>query len=410
MVGLLWVVCFFNYADRQAIFSVFPLLKSELQLTDLQLGFVGSSFMWVYALSAPLAGLVADRFSRKSLILGGFLFWSAITVATAYATQYSHLILFRALEGLGEAFYFPASLSLMSDYHQAGTRSRALAIHQSSVYAGTIAGGTLAGYWGQVHGWRYGFSMFGYAGLFIGVALLFLIKEPRRTEAPQGGATKPIQGIALGLREIFSVPMALVLAIVFIGANFVASIFLTWMPTYLFRTFGMTLSVAGFSSTVFLQVASITGVIVGGVLADRMILTSRGGRMKVQTIGLLCAAPFLVLAGWTLSIPVLILSLTVFGFCKGLYDANLWASLYDVVRPDRRATACGVMNSLGWLGGGLAPVAIAKGAEFWGMGACLSATGLLYLLLGLVLAYCIRRYMSAPQMEPHSNVITANHA
>lgn len=104
---MLWFVCLFNYADRQAIFSVFPLLKSEMQLTDVQLGYVGSSFMWVYALSAPLAGVVGDRFRRKTVILTGLIFWSAITVATALSREYWHLLLFRALEGWGKPSTFP---------------------------------------------------------------------------------------------------------------------------------------------------------------------------------------------------------------------------------------------------------------------------------------------------------------
>src|SRR5262245_16985885 len=154
---MLWFVCFFNYADRQAIFSVFELLKSEMNLTDVQLGIVGASFMWVYAAIGPIAGLIGDRISRKAMIIGGLLFWSAITIATALSTSYWHLVLFRAMEGFGEAFYFPASMSLLSDYHDSSTRSRAMAIHQSSVYAGTIAGGSVAGVMAQYYGWRSSF-------------------------------------------------------------------------------------------------------------------------------------------------------------------------------------------------------------------------------------------------------------
>src|SRR5215813_15388641 len=131
VVAMLWFVCFFNYADRQAIFSVFELLKSEMQLNDVQLGIVGASFMWVYAGIGPIAGMVGDRINRKTLIVAGLVFWSLITISTALSTQYSHLVLFRALEGFGEAFYFPASMSLLSDYHGPATRSRAMSIHQS---------------------------------------------------------------------------------------------------------------------------------------------------------------------------------------------------------------------------------------------------------------------------------------
>src|SRR5580765_857635 len=102
VVCLLWLVCFFNYADRQAIYSVFPLLKSEMGLTDVQLGVVGASFMWVYAAAAPLAGIAGDRFARRTIIVSGLIFWSLVTLATAVSTQYSHLVAWRALEGLGE--------------------------------------------------------------------------------------------------------------------------------------------------------------------------------------------------------------------------------------------------------------------------------------------------------------------
>jgi MFS family permease len=134
---MLWSVCVFNYADRQAIFSVFSRLQAEMGLSDVRLGVVGEAFMWVYAAALPLAGAGADRANRKALILGGLLFWSAVTLATGWATEYWHLVLFRALEGLGEAFYYPASMSLLSDYHGPAARSRAMGLHQSSVNVGT---------------------------------------------------------------------------------------------------------------------------------------------------------------------------------------------------------------------------------------------------------------------------------
>ncbi len=386
---MLWFVCLFNYADRQAIFSVFPLLKSEFGLRDVELGYIGSSFMWVYAVSAPFAGMVADRFSRKTIILAGLLFWSAITIATALATSYSQLVAFRALEGLGEAFYFPASMSMLSAYHGRETRSRAMSWHQSSVYAGTVAGGALAGWLAERYGWRFGFYVFGSSGMLLGVALIWLLAEPveRREVQP---ARFQLSG---AVRSIFANPMAPVLMIVFIGANFVAMIFLTWLPSYLNRAFHMSLSMAGWNSTAYLQIASVLGVLAGGWLADRLVLRYRGGRMITQAAGLFLGAPFLFLSGWTLSVPVFVLAMTGFGFFKGLYDANIWASLHDVVPPERRATAVGVMNSLGWLGGGVAPVAIAAASAHYGMGACLSATSLLYAVFGLLLSFGIFRYM-----------------
>ena len=140
---MLWFVCFFNYTDRQAIFSVFPRLKEEFGFDKVQLGLIGSAFMWVYAAGAPLAGFLGDRFRRKDLILGGCIFWSFITITTGWCSKLWHFVTVRAVEGLGETFYFPATTSLLSDYHGGRTRSRALGFHNSSVYVGTIAGGWL---------------------------------------------------------------------------------------------------------------------------------------------------------------------------------------------------------------------------------------------------------------------------
>ena len=389
VVALLWFVCFFNYADRQAIYSVFPLLKAEMGLTDVQLGIVGASFMWVYAAAAPLAGIVGDRFPRKTVIIAGLIFWSAVTVATALSTRYSHLVICRALEGLGEAFYFPASMSMLSDYHGRDTRSRAMAIHQSSVYAGTIAGGTAAGVMGQAMGWRSSFYLFGMLGMILGVALIFWLREPARSE-PAAPESSPVAGVATVLKT----PMVLILLAVFVGANFVAAIVLTWMPSFLTRKFGMSLAAAGFSSTFYLQIASVLGVISGGVLADRLARRRPGGRMMTQAIGLLAGVPFIFITGWTLSVPVLVLALAGFGYFKGLYDANIWASLHDVVPARLRATAVGVMNAFGWVGAGFAPIAIAVASERYGMGAAISASSIVYLLVGSLLLLGTARLMS----------------
>lgn len=398
---MLWFVCFFNYADRQAIFSVFELLKSEMNLTDVQLGIVGAAFMWVYAGFGTIAGLIGDRFKRKPLIIAGLIFWSAITIATALSTKYAHLVLFRALEGFGEAFYFPASMSLISSYHGPETRSRAMSIHQSSVYAGTIAGGSVAGVLGQYYGWRSSFYLFGSLGVLLGVILLLLLREPERESVEKianvishtkAGALPDRRSPLQTLIDLLANPMVRVLTIVFIGANFVAMIFLTWMPSFLYRKFNLSLGMAGINATVYLQVASVLGVITGGILADKLARRTVGGRMMTQAIGLALGVPFIFLAGWTISGPIIIVALAGFGYFKGLYDANIWASLHDVVKPEHRASAVGLMNSLGWIGGGVAPVAIAAASNRFGMSVCVSANSAIYLLIAVLLLFGIRRY------------------
>lgn len=380
---MLWFVCFCNYGDRQAIFSIFPLLRRDLALSDVQLGVVASSFMWMYALAGPLAGWVSDRISPRTVILGALAFWSAMTAATAICHSFAVLVVVRTLGGLGEAFYFPAAMALIAVYHGVRTRSRAMAVHQSSVYAGTIGGGTLSAFIAQDHGWRISFVFFGTAGVLLMLFLLFCLRRPPSHALASEHPTN--QNFFRGVREIMRSGKVLTLIAVFTGANFVAVVFLTWLPTFLYNKFHLSLANAGFSSTAYLQMASVTGVLLGGVLADRIAAKRRAGRQTIQAAGLLLGVPFIFLTGWTVSMTWLIVGMIGFGFFKGMYDANIWASLYDVIPPERRGVAVGTMNSLGWLGGGFAPILIGAAAQRFGLSACISATSLIYLCLAFVM-------------------------
>jgi predicted MFS family arabinose efflux permease len=262
---------------------------------------------------------------------------------------------------------------------------------------------------GQLYGWRSGFYLFGSLGVVLAFALVPLLREVRRGESEGKVQAAEDTGIPVrtALGEIFRTRMVLVLVTVFVGANFVAMIFLTWLPSFLFRKFGMSLAMAGFSGAAYFQVASVLGVLCGGMLADRWRMRHPGGRMLTQALGLLIGVPFVFLTGWTLSIPVLILAMAGFGFFKGCYDANIWASLHDVVRPRLRATALGCMNSIGWLGGGLAPVAIAAASQRFGMSACLSASSAIYLVLAFTMLWGVWRFMPRPPAPQLCNAVSA---
>jgi MFS family permease len=399
VVGMLWFVCFFNYADRQAIFAVFPLIKQQLQLTDVQLGIVGAAFMWMYALFGPLAGWLCDRLPRKALVLGGLIAWSLVTALTAVCHTYAQLVLCRALSGLGEAVYLPASMSLIGDYHSAATRSRAMSLHQSSVYVGSIAGGAISGLVGQFYGWRWSFILFGCCGLLFAVVAGKFLMEPSRGVSGQASAPlSPVNGDSNLFHEIKALlasPVVCLLILAFVGANFVAVVFLTWIPSFLYGKFHMTLSMAGLNGTMYLQFSSVVGVLCGGLLADCLAHRFTGGRMLTQAFGLFAGIPFLFFTGWAASVPAVVLGMIGFGYCKGLYDANIFASLYDVVAVKRRGIAAGMMNSLGWLGGGFAPIAIALAANKYGMGPSISGTAVVYCLSGLLMLVAAKRTISS---------------
>jgi MFS family permease len=408
VVGILWFVCFFNYADRQAIFAVFPLIKQQLVLTDVQLGVVGGAFMWVYALFGPVAGWLCDRLPRKTLVLGGLIAWSLVTMLTAVCHTYGQLVLCRALSGLGEAVYLPASMSLIGDYHGAGTRSRAMSLHQSSIYVGSIAGGVVSGLVGQFYGWRWSFILFGCCGLLFGVVVGKFLQEPVRGSSDRA-ALLPVttgEGSSLfeELKTLLLSPIVRLLILAFVGANFVAVVFLTWMPSFLYSKFHMSLSMAGLNGTMYLQLSSVAGVLCGGLLADLLARRFAGGRMLTQALGLFLGIPFLFFTGWAASVPAVVLGMIGFGYCKGIYDANIFASLYDVVAVKQRGIAAGMMNSLGWLGGGFAPIVIALAAAKYGMGASISGTAAVYLISGLLMLLAARRTILTPSKRSKASI------
>jgi MFS family permease len=400
VVFMLWWVCFFNYADRQAIFAVFPTLRAEFGFDTVELGLIGSAFMWVYAGAAPAAGFIGDRLRRKDLILGGCLFWSFVTVTTGWCSKLWHFVTVRALEGLGETFYFPASMSLVSDYHDKRTRSRALSFHQSSVYLGTILGSWVGAWFAEHVGWRFGFYLFGGLGMVLALVLYRFLREPARGEADAAAGEVPQRAapvnLSLGetLRVVFRSPAVPLLMLAFVGANFVATIFLTWTPTFLVEKFGFRLASAGLSGTVFIHLASAASVPVAGALADRLTRRFAGGRMLVQAAGLLAGAAFVVLVGRTADTATLILAMTAFGACKGFYDSGIFASLFDAIEPRARGTAAGLMNTVGWGGGALGPLFVGWASKYGGkptevenMSDAIAFGGVIYLVAaGLVAA------------------------
>lgn len=386
VVGMLWCISFFNYADRQAVFSVFPLLGQEMELGKIEKGMLGSSFALVYGLCAPFAGSVVDRVTRKRAILVGLHVWSAICMATALSQRLWHLLFFRAAEGLGETCYYPAATSMLSDYHRPATRSRALGLHQTSVYAGTIAGGWFAGEIAERFGWRSSFVVFGGLGILLGMVLHRYLLEPVRGsgDALQTDMKRPETWEVF--RIILGTPTVLLLMLAFMCANFVAMVLLSWMPEFLFEHHKLKLPTAGLTATAPPQLASLAGAILGGWLADWMRQHTPSGRILVQLVGVLGGAPFMFLCGQTESVAWLAVFLMAWGLFKGFYDANIFAAVFDVVRPEYRGTVAGCMNMVGWLGGGaVAPVAIGFLAERYSLGWAISSAALVYIAAGAFL-------------------------
>jgi len=394
VVFMLWFVCFLNNGDRQAIFSIFPKLTALYGFDKVQLGLIGSAFMWVYAVGSPIAGFVGDRAKRKNLILGGCFFWSIVTMTTGLCSRLWQFITVRALVGFGETFYFPASMSMISDYHGAKTRSRAMSFHQSSVYAGSIMGSWICGVIAEHHHWQIGFYLFGATGVALSIVLYAFLREPKRGQVDPSNRAQP-ELSPFEAREIaatiFSKPTAILLMLAFFGANFVSTVFAAWTPTFLVEKFHYTLGTAGLSGTAFILVACAVGCPLGGILADRLSHRFLAARMIVQALGLLFGSIFVFRIGTTTNVTTLLTSMVCFGFGKGMYDSNIFASIYDVVDPRARATAAGLMNTIGWTGGALGPIAVGfiakygRGTDVQNMSHAIAATGIVYIISAILL-------------------------
>jgi MFS family permease len=410
VIVMLWFVCFFNYADRQAISSVFPILKREFQFNPTQLGWIGSAFMWVYAFGAPLAGLAADRFRRKNLILGGCVIWSFFTLATAWCGRLPAFLAVRALTGVGETFYFPSSMSLISDYHSKRTRSRAMAWHQSAVYAGTILGSWMAASLAEQYGWRLPFYCFGPIGIILALVLWRWLREPARGAAddrPAAAAAAVSLSLGETLAAIFRSPAAPLLMAAFLGANFVATIFMTWTPTFLVEKFHYSLGAAGLTGTVYIHLGSAVAVPLAGALADYLARRFVAGRMLVQWVGLVVGAGFVFLVGTVSDRGALVAAMAVFGVGKGFYDSGIFASLYDTIEPRARGSAAGLMNTVGWGGGALGPLFVGyatqygKKATAWeNMSDAIAWCGAIYLVAAALIALAMILVSRQPRPRP----------
>ena len=387
VLALFWFIYFMNQADRQVLFSVFPLIQKQFGLTDAHLGLLGSVFFWVYALLVPVAGALGDRWRRKNIILAALLIWSASTATSGLVGGFVLLLVFRSLTGAGEAFYYPAANSILSDCHGRSTRALAMSIHQTSVYVGIVGSGTLAGYVGQTYGWRSAFLVFGVIG--VGLALLSwrLLIEPVRgaAEAELPTENVPPPPLMERIRHAASSRTFWALLAAFLCFKLVDAAYLSWMPTLLYRKFSLPLAVAGFHATFWHHAGAFLGVLVGGRVSDRWALKSILGRPLVQCAGLALGAPFIYLLGTSNEQPVVYASLTLFGLFRGLYDSNLFASLYEVVRPESRATATGMMLCAAFFGGGVAPLLIGTLSRFFTLGDAMSLTSVLYLAGALIL-------------------------
>lgn len=414
---ILWAAYFLKQGGWQIYGAVAPLIKTDLAVSDVELGMVATVFTLILAVCAPVGGVLGDFVSKKWLVCFSLITFGVGTLLTGWSMNLMALILFRGVvTGVGLGFYYPAANTLIGQYHQE-TRAQAMAVHQTSVYAGIVVSSWFAGWIGQQHGWRWSFYVFGAAGVLVGsVAALRLRNERRDAELPElvAAATQPMT-LPEVLRPIWRTPTFYFISLAFGGAMFANLGSMMWMPTYLFEKYHLSLADAALYAVLYHFIFAFFGVIVGGRLSDRLARRRKTIRMEVEFIGLLGAVPFLWMLGSSSGLIGIYVALAGYGFFRGVYESNLFAVLFDVIPPRSRSSATGLVILWALGVGALAPVLLGYIKQHVNLAAGLSWLAAGYLLSALAIGIALkgslaRDYIPMAQaaVEPSSPGISTN--
>lgn len=398
LIALLASVAALNYCDRTAISAVYPLLRAEFGVSYEWLGGLGSVFLWSYALASPLAGWVADRWSRAGVVLVSLTAWSLVTLLTGLVRTPDQLLATRFLLGLAEAAYLPAAVGLLADSHAPGRRGRAISVHTAGLSIGAVAGGTVAGYLGEDLGWRSPFLLLGVLGLGLAAAAAPVLL---RAERPENGGRPAVAAGEAGW-GFLRVPGYWALVVQSMAGAIAVWLFLNWLPLYFTESFGLNLGEAGFAGTAIPTAASILGVIAGGALSDRVARRGRTRRMLLQCGCYLAAAPLLALFG--LAPTFALAAAAVFGFSvlRSLAAANENPLICDLLPPRQQAKAIGLWNTANCAAGASAVLAAGFLKADYGLGGVFAGAAGLVLLAATVTAvgYAVLLPRSANKLDP----------
>src|SRR4051812_24144731 len=283
----MWFAYFLNYCDRQAVFSMFPSLKADLGMSDKELGFLGTAFLWVYAFGCPIAGHLGDRFSKRLLVVLSLATWSAITIATGFAASAAIMLVLRAAMGISESLYMPTAIALTANAHPPELRSRAVATLTTAQIAGTVAGSWFGGWMADRGQWRGAFFVLGGIGVLYALPYFRFL---RTVDEHAGTGTTPIRS-AFAIGELIKVPTFLLLCFVFPVFVFGLWLLYGWLPTFLHDKFSLNQSAAALNATLYLQTTTTIGLLGGGVLADLLYCRTRASRLWLMTASLILCAP-----------------------------------------------------------------------------------------------------------------------
>ena len=385
LLGLLSLAFFFNQADR-VLFGLLTIpIQEEFGLTDLQIGFVNTALFVTIAITVPLAGFLGDRFSRKWVITVSLLFWSLMTACTGLVGGIGGLIFFRSIAtGGGESFYCPSAYALLAAHHKE-TRSLAMAVHQAALYIGLMFSGAIvawvlaklraaawvASLFGEKGCWRPVFIVFGAAGMMLGIAFIWLLKDSG--ERGTGNGERKLthssnHPILQSLRAFFCCPTLILNAIGFIAIVFANNAYLSWAPKFVARKFNLSVGAAGSGTMFYHHLCAFVAIIAAGYFTDAMIRRGHPRfRLLLQSTAMMLGAPMLVWVGFAPSVVSVFAATMLYGVFRGFYEANTQASAFDVVHPENRATVVALADLMAMLIGSLSPLMIGALSDRIGM-------------------------------------------
>lgn len=393
LVALLWFVALLNYMDRQMLSTMQEAMKvdiSELNQAE-AFGALMAVFLWIYGIVSPFAGIIADRMSRKWLVVGSIFVWSMVTFLMGYAHNFTQLYWLRAFMGISEALYIPSALSLIADWHEGKSRSLAIGIHMTGLYVGQAIGGfgaTLA----AMLSWNAAFHWFGVIGVVYSIVLLLLLKENPKHSQKQATTTgeKPSRNPFRGLSVVFSTWAFWVILFYFAVPSLPGWATKNWLPTLFADNLNIPMASAGPLSTITIAVSSFVGVILGGILSDRWVQRNIRGRVYTSAIGLGLTVPALILLGFGHSLIAVVGAGLCFGVGYGIFDANNMPILCQFISSKYRSTAYGIMNMTGVFAGAAVTQVLGKWTDGGNLGLGFALLGAVVVLALILQLSCLR--------------------
>jgi len=383
LLAVLALINFVNFADRQVLNPLVPLLRAHFNVSDAQLGSLQMVLLVVLALASIPFGYLADRFNEPKIICSGVMIWSVAAIGSGLAPTFAFLFFVRGMVGIGEAAYAPAAQSLISDSFSREHRALAQSIFASGMILGGISGLALGGLMGARHGWQHAFIIVGVLGIIPGLSALKL-KEPARRPRSE----------VVPLRQLLRVPAFVAMIVAGICITFASVSFVTWGIDYATNYKGFSLREAALSLAVIALLSSVLGALCGGFFADLAQRRFAFGRVMVMACAFLVAAPFLLLAIQSDEKWVVLAGFFVAMFFMSWYHGPTTAVLHDLTPQRAHATAVGLYMFATQLFGALGPLLIGKVSDMSDLQIGLQAAAAVVvfgaLLLSLVI-YFVRR-------------------